>query len=78
MVGNKNFIDKKSRRITVDSVPSAKKLVASSENSFNFSNSENNLTYDQKKCSCSYKKDESSDDDDDDDSSIEEQNNTKL
>ncbi|XP_043471768.1 bestrophin-4-like [Leptopilina heterotoma] len=76
MVGNKNVIDKKSRRITVDSVPSAKKLVASSGNSFNFSNSENNLSYDQKKCSCSYKKDESSDDDDD--SSIEEQNNTKL
>ncbi|XP_051154261.1 bestrophin-4-like [Leptopilina boulardi] len=76
-MGNKIVVEKKSRRKTVDSVPSAKKLVASTmRNSLNFSNSENNLSYDEKKCSCSYKKEECTDDDDD--SSIDGQNNTKL
>lgn len=72
--GNKIIVEKKSRRRTVDSVPSPKKFVASSRNSLNLSNSENNLSYEKKKCACSYKK-ESTDDDDD---SPDEESHTKL
>ena len=72
--GNKNESKKKSRRRTVDSVPSAKKIVAFSKNSLNLSNSENNLLSSHKNCGCSSQKEKSTDDE----SPNEQEFNTKF
>ena len=74
--GNKSEGKKNSRRRTVDSIPSAKKLVAESKDSLNLSTSENNLALSSgfKKCNCSFRRKESTDED----SPNERECNTKL